>query len=411
MESSCKNLDDLILLKIFTYLPSKTLIRSMRVCKKWHRLIGETIKKRSPNPQTFIYHLDDKLSTTQDFDENLDSKLANVWCKPALSVFFLNQPANLNSLSASKEKDSSDEKQKAKRLKTDKKKDTLLDILKGKLSVKLPKLFIVGDGIVGCDKNNGIEIESDCQQPAFSSLFIPENDMYRFVLKQVHFKTKLHDLKTEDDLDNFLGVRPNEEIKFLLLLLDGFSVVKLIPLLDYINTVRKIKMEKNVQKSFACSGGIVQRLEDCSGKRIKLVFMCLISNQDSGCKVSQIVVREPAVQNFGQIWNEKINLMKKSGVYSGEEKCMAFQVSCCGRGKDYHRQENFESNMFLKEFPNVPLVGFFGYGELGVDYLPDYNTDSGNNFIDNFENKDFLVENLITTSFTSIFTLISFKNK
>lgn len=411
MELSYKNLDDLILLKIFTYLPNKTLLRSMRVCKKWHHLICETIKQRSPNPQTFFYHLDDKIRTIEDLKQKLNSQLESIWCKPALSVFFLNRPANLDSLSVLNEKDPSNEKQKAKRLKTANKKDTLLDILKDKLSVKLPKIFIVGDGIVASDRNNGIEIESDCQKPVFSSLFVPENDMYRLALKPVYFKTKLPEFNTEKDLDSFLGLKPNEEIKFLLLLVDGYSDSKLVPLLDYINMVRKIKMKKNVKKGFACSGGIVQRLEDCSGKRTKLVFVCLISNEGSGCKVSQIMIREATQQNFCQIWDEKINLMKKSGVYSSEEKCLAFQVSCCGRGKDYHHQENFESNMFLKEFPNVALVGFFGYGEIGVDYLPDYSTDSNKNFIDDIQNREFLFEDIVATGFTSIFTLISFKNK
>ncbi|RMZ99865.1 F-box only 22 [Brachionus plicatilis] len=407
--SSYENLDDLILLKIFSYLPSKYLLGCMRVCKKWNKMVHEVIKQRECYPQTLIYLLNDNCDKVQDFNEKISSELEKIWCKPALSLFFLNKPANLDSLLASNESAHNSDFQRSKRLKTGKKTATFLSLLKNKLSLNLPKLFIVGDGIIGSNENSGLEIESDCEQPALSGLFVPENVNYRIEFKPIHFKKNLPELKTEQDLDNFLGVKKNEEIRFLLLLVDGYSDSKLIPLLDNLNQIRKLKLEKNVKKSFACTGGIVKRMDDCSGQRTKLVFLSLISNVDFQCKVSQIVVREPTQQEFSDVWNEKIDLMKKSGVYSNRERCLAFQVSCCGRGKDYHHQKNFESNLFLKEFPNVPLVGFFGYGEIGVDYLPDYRTDSNKNFIDNVKNREMMFENILATGFTTIFTLISFQ--
>lgn len=383
----------------------------MRVCKKWNLLANEVLRKRQSYPQTFIYQLKENCDKMIDFDEEINSELEKVWFKPTLSLFFLNRPAFFESMSTSNDREQNpDSYPKSKRLKTDMKKDTISNLIKNKLSLNLSKLFIVGDGIIGSNKNNGLEIESDCEQSAFSSLFISKNDTYRFDYKPVYFKTKLPEIKTEQDLDKFLGVKQNEEIRFLLILVDGFSDSKLIPLLDNLDRIRKIKMERNVKKSFACSGGIVKKLDDCSGKRTKLVFLSLISKVDSKCKVSQIVIREPIQQDFDEIWNEKIDLMKKSGIYSNRDKGLAFQVSCCGRGKDYHSKENFESNMFLKEFPNVPLVGFFGYGEIGVDYLPDYRTDSNKNLIDDLKKKEFLFENILATGFTSIFTLISFQD-
>ena len=47
--------------------------------------------------------------------------------------------------------------------------------------------------------------------------------------------------------------------------------------------------------------------------------------------------------------------------------------ACVGRGyHHYKRQSNVESQCFRKLFPNTPLFGFFGNGEIGYDFLPDY---------------------------------------
>ncbi|CAF1542845.1 unnamed protein product, partial [Adineta steineri] len=55
------------------------------------------------------------------------------------------------------------------------------------------------------------------------------------------------------------------------------------------------------------------------------------------------------------------------------EQCylsFGIQVSCVGRGVDfYHQESNVECSEFQKLFPNTSLIGIFGNGELGHDYL------------------------------------------
>jgi len=47
------------------------------------------------------------------------------------------------------------------------------------------------------------------------------------------------------------------------------------------------------------------------------------------------------------------------------------QVSCVARGKDfYNNEQNVECTEFRNLFPNTPLIGIFGNGEIGHDYLP-----------------------------------------
>lgn len=52
----------------------------------------------------------------------------------------------------------------------------------------------------------------------------------------------------------------------------------------------------------------------------------------------------------------------------------AIQVSCIARGSNYYNDEqNVECSEFRRLFPNTPLIGVFGNGELGHDYLPSSN--------------------------------------
>lgn len=42
-------------------------------------------------------------------------------------------------------------------------------------------------------------------------------------------------------------------------------------------------------------------------------------------------------------------------------------VSCVGRGEKFYSNKNVESQIFKQVFPKVPIGGFFGNGELGLD--------------------------------------------
>lgn len=53
-----------------------------------------------------------------------------------------------------------------------------------------------------------------------------------------------------------------------------------------------------------------------------------------------------------------------------ETNTMGFMFACVGRGHNtYNNQRNVEANAFRKIFPNVPLLGFFGNGEIGCDRI------------------------------------------
>lgn len=53
-----------------------------------------------------------------------------------------------------------------------------------------------------------------------------------------------------------------------------------------------------------------------------------------------------------------------------ERNTLGFMFACVGRGQNYYNnQTNVEANAFRKVFPNTPLFGLFGNGEIGCDRI------------------------------------------
>ena len=71
-------------------------------------------------------------------------------------------------------------------------------------------------------------------------------------------------------------------------------------------------------------------------------------------------------------------LKKLKATHIPEKNSIGFMFACIGRGQHFHEGvANLESGIFQKVFPNTPLFGFFGNGEIGYDYLPDYSKPQG----------------------------------
>ena len=53
-----------------------------------------------------------------------------------------------------------------------------------------------------------------------------------------------------------------------------------------------------------------------------------------------------------------------------ERNTLGFMFACVGRGQSYYNnQPNVEADAFRKVFPNTPLFGLFGNGEIGCDRI------------------------------------------
>ena len=96
-----------------------------------------------------------------------------------------------------------------------------------------------------------------------------------------------------------------------------------------------------------------------------------------------------------------------------EENSVAFMFSCIGQY--FYGAPNVLANAFRKIFKNTPLLGFFGHGEIGHDYLPDYSkglSDRAYSVMTKFVNRDNEEESKLPEvhpSFSTIIAILSWQ--
>ena len=99
-------------------------------------------------------------------------------------------------------------------------------------------------------------------------------------------------------------------------------------------------------------------------------------------------------------------------------KTCAFMFACCGRGRHFYKGKgHVESQVFQSLFPNTPLIGIFGNGEIGLTYCPDpEDTPSDNGPTEAKKSRLYEEHEAIrrlslrefSHSFTTVFVLLSF---
>ena len=62
---------------------------------------------------------------------------------------------------------------------------------------------------------------------------------------------------------------------------------------------------------------------------------------------------------------ESLDHLRDCGDVGKSTAC--FMVSCVGRGENVYNAKHVEARIFQQQFPGVPIAGFFGNGELGLD--------------------------------------------
>ena len=108
-------------------------------------------------------------------------------------------------------------------------------------------------------------------------------------------------------------------------------------------------------------------------------------------------------------------IKKLKNTHIREENSIAFMFSCIGRGHTFYRAPNIEADAFRKVFRKTPLLGFFGNGEIGYNYLPDYSkglSDRGYSVMTQLVSEDGGVE-IVTPevhhSYTTVIAMLSWQ--
>ncbi|KAG7156569.1 F-box only protein 22-like [Homarus americanus] len=98
----------------------------------------------------------------------------------------------------------------------------------------------------------------------------------------------------------------------------------------------------------------------------------------SGPNVMAASVIIPKYVDNPKVFEEYMKELKSCGL--PEDQSVAFMFTCCGRGYYWYRRrgkpwfdyDNVETKAFRQFFPNTPIFGFFGGGEIGLNHLPKF---------------------------------------
>ena len=112
---------------------------------------------------------------------------------------------------------------------------------------------------------------------------------------------------------------------------------------------------------------------------------------------------------------ERLLARLKGPWLEGCKTTCAFMFACCGRGAGLYRgKKNVESAVFRKLFPETPLIGAFGGGEIGIEHIPSAVPESDDGErpakrarVD--EKEQLLSSDDLLHSYTTVFVMLSFK--
>lgn len=221
------------------------------------------------------------------------------------------------------------------------------------------------DGIVGTESktNKPVEVES---RYGLSCLCLPQLEgleVYSFNVDIYTYANRMDESSSGlFDIKQVTTVPEGKEVKAILFFCDepfcppeiGYTLLQ-----HYKNTV--------------VAGGYVDNLispEECSHDPTGQSLASLMCVTFCGPRLHavSVVIREE-IKTIEEV--EKA-MRKLKDCNLPEEKSFAFMFACVGRGHSHYGRDNVEADIFRKYFPKTPLLGFFGNGEVGFNFLQKY---------------------------------------
>ncbi|KAK3098489.1 hypothetical protein FSP39_019976 [Pinctada imbricata] len=236
------------------------------------------------------------------------------------------------------------------------------------LKALLPKTCylyaVAADGVVGTSKDLKTTKEME-QTEAISCLCLPKQDKLSFH----HFILDNHTSRVDDsgssvfDASKVSHIPTGEKVGAILMFCDEYC----LPEISY-----GLKSHFN---EAVLAGGYVDHLlglnslhsyngtEESDDDSILCVALC-----GENVHVRSVVIKEEVLSRSEV--EQKIKSLKDCHLPEG--RSFAFMFACIGRGNAYYQEHNVESQVFRKIFPNTPIFGFFGNGEIGFNSLKEY---------------------------------------
>ncbi|KAG8184002.1 hypothetical protein JTE90_029142 [Oedothorax gibbosus] len=335
---------------IFQHLCARDLSSCAQVCSLWN-----TMAKTETNRRRFVeWFLEVDIGQTVDMEGNcvpvespigklhpFQEKLASLRARPGFCLSFI----TLDTLKRITEAFSSffiarTGPQREVRLLRYEKRATRLKLVKEIfLNPLLPSQCqvhcISSPGIVGCHDNcSPAEVEDGF---AISGIILPE-----FPGVRVHH------------------IPIDKECKWQLP--SNFFPAKALLVFVSTKAIREVQelvnkfADMNDRAEFALGGAVVAPLPEAYGS-------CFAFSGEN-LEAASVVIDKSTIDVA-----KELSLFKNTGLLE-KGNCFAVMFSCVGKGIHKYSVSNYESSIFRGLYPDVPLAGVFGNGEIGAHCLP-----------------------------------------
>ncbi|XP_052007823.1 F-box only protein 22 [Xyrauchen texanus] len=331
--------------RILTFVPTKTLFRIASVCRLWRNCARRVL--RTQQRLTWLSATGSSMYQEHVLFRTMAEDLQNIYMLPQIALLMVdgenfNGPVSFRHKKARKCEDEveSDPVEKLR---------CLLPSSCDILGLVAPGIVVTPSGLPSSPPQEHEEGE------AGYSLLFPAMDGVS--IRPFHFcKKSLSETTMEE-----AGLINNPDLKVVLL----FDYETYKPGGGrFLNTL----LEPLSQSNVLIVGGQVERVFSsdvtcCSPGSFGAVGLTFSGSRIQGASV--LVEQDVSSSKAAEA---TIQRLKAANI--PERNTIGFMFACVGRGHNsYNNQRNVEANAFRKIFSNVPLLGFFGNGEIGCDRI------------------------------------------
>ncbi|KAM4747976.1 F-box only protein 22 [Rhinophrynus dorsalis] len=338
--------------RVLSFLPSKALLRAACVCRLWRDCARRKLKSRQN--VTWMSCSGTCVSDDQFAGHSLvhvvREELEKVYVLPEMFLYVTD--SDTDTFSGHGEQCGPKKARKKHGSETATALEKLLPKECQILGLTTPGIVVTPMGSVG---NRPLEVEEGESGfalilPKISGVKIQKFHFYKNPKCNVFDENKLQDA----------GLKNNPDLRVVLIF--GYNTWRrgatrfLHQVLNPLN-----------EKSIIIAGGQVEHLASYSPQSkfqgsecIGVVGLALSGSQIQGATVllDQDVYDERTADSA-------IQRLKAANI--PEQNSIGLMFACVGRGEQHYKKSNVEADSFRKHFPNVPLLGFFGTGEIGCD--------------------------------------------
>uniref|UniRef100_A0A8C9EIG2 F-box protein 22 n=1 Tax=Pavo cristatus TaxID=9049 RepID=A0A8C9EIG2_PAVCR len=336
--------------RVLGFLPIKALLRAACVCRLWRECARRILRTRQR--LAWVSALEPGPPGGHALVEALAQELERVHVLPQTVLYI----AEAETFSGHEE---CHEHKKARKRNS---KETAIAIEK-LLPKRCQVLGLLTPGIVvtpmGSSSNQPQEIEDG--EAGFALLF-PKIDGVK--IQTFHFPKEVKNRVIDENKFAEAGLKNNPDLRVVLLF--GYNSWK--P--GATRFLHQIVNPLN-EKSIILAGGQVES------------FTSLISENNNAqpsdaCGVVGLAFSGPQIQSATVLLDQDVAdertaeaaMQRLKAANIPECNTVGFMFACVGRGyRHYKTKRNMEADAFRKFFPNVPLFGFFGHGEIGCDRI------------------------------------------